>query len=333
MRRALITGATGFAGRYLADRLAATGQWEVIGLSARPSPPASSLKQHLVCDLMNGELVRRTLAHWHPEVIFQLAAVSYVPRSFQDPYGTIANNVLGQVNLLEAVRSLEPPPLVVIVSSSDAYGLVYEHELPVTESQPFRPLSPYGVSKATQDLLGLQYHLTYGLPIVRVRPFTHIGPGQSERFALSGFARQIAEAELGMAPPVLLVGELDVERDLLDVRDVVRAYELLAEPRFSGEVFNLASGVSWSLRALVERLLSLARIPLRLERDPARLRPIDVRVLRGDATALRTATGWQPTIPIEQTLEDMLEYWRRTLRPSRTGDRSAFGEHGKRSPL
>jgi GDP-4-dehydro-6-deoxy-D-mannose reductase len=266
-------------------------------------------------------------------VIFHLAAVSYVPRSFQDPYGTIANNVLGQVNLLEAVRSLEPPPLVVIVSSSDAYGLVYEHELPVTESQPFRPLSPYGVSKATQDLLGLQYHLTYGLPIVRVRPFTHIGPGQSERFALSGFARQIAEAELGMAPPVLLVGELDVERDLLDVRDVVRAYELLAEPRFSGEVFNLASGVSWSLRALVERLLSLARIPLRLERDPARLRPIDVRVLRGDATALRTATGWQPTIPIEQTLEDMLEYWRRTLRPSRTGDRSVFGEHGERSPL
>jgi GDP-4-dehydro-6-deoxy-D-mannose reductase len=282
---------------------------------------------------MNGELVRRTVAHWHPEVIFHLAAVSYVPRSFQDPYGTIANNVLGQVNLLEAVRSLEPPPLVVIVSSSDAYGLVYEHELPVTESQPFRPLSPYGVSKATQDLLGLQYHLTYGLPIVRVRPFTHIGPGQSERFALSGFARQIAEAELGMAPPVLLVGELDVERDLLDVRDVVRAYELLAEPRFSGEVFNLASGVSWSLRALVERLLSLARIPLRLERDPARLRPIDVRVLRGDATALRTATGWQPTIPIEQTLEDMLEYWRRALRPSRTGDRSVFGEHGERSPL
>ncbi len=318
MPRALITGASGFVGSHLAERLARSGQWEVIGLSARPSPPSPFVLQHLVCDLLNAELVKRTIAHWHPDVIVHLAAVSYVPRSFQDPVGTIANNVIGQVNLLEAARALEPPPLVIVVSSSDAYGLVYEHELPVRETQPFRPLSPYGVSKATQDLLGLQYALAYGLPVVRVRPFTHIGPGQSERFAISGFARQIAEAELGLAPPVLLVGDLEVERDILDVRDVVRAYELLADPRFAGDVFNIASGRSWRLADIVQRLLEYARVPLRVKQDPGRLRPADVRVLYGDATALRQATGWRPEIPLEQTLADTLDYWRKVLRRTRS---------------
>lgn len=313
-RRALITGASGFAGKHLAERLAASGEWEVIGLSARPGIPSAAFTRHLVCDLLNGDLVRRTLQYWHPDAVFHLAAVSYVPRSFQDPVGTLANNVLGQVHLLEAVRTLEPQPIVVIVSSSDAYGVVHEDELPVTELQPFRPLSPYGVSKAAQDLLGLQYYYAYGLPIVRVRPFTHIGPGQSERFAISGFARQIAEAELGMAPPVLLVGDLDVERDLLDVRDVVRAYELVADKRFVGEVFNIATGKSWRLGDVLDSLLSMAKVQVRIERDPARLRPADVKVLRGDATALAKATGWEPLIPLEQTLADILNHWRRVLR-------------------
>uniref|UniRef100_A0A7C2B668 SDR family oxidoreductase n=2 Tax=Thermomicrobium roseum TaxID=500 RepID=A0A7C2B668_THERO len=318
MRRALITGASGFAGSHLAAHLASSGRWEVIGLSARPSAPSPYFVQHLVCDLLNGELVRRTITYWRPEVIFHLAAVSYVPRSFQDPVGTIANNMIGQVHLLEAARTLDPPPIVIVVSSSDAYGLVHEDELPVTEAQPFRPLSPYGVSKAGQDLLGLQYYLAYGLPVVRVRPFTHIGPGQSERFSISGFARQIAEAELGLAPPVLLVGDLNVERDLLDVRDVVRAYELVADQRFVGQVFNIASGYSWKLAEVVERLLAMARLPLRVEQDPGRLRPVEVRVLRGDASALRAATGWRPEIPLEQTLADTLDYWRRTLRRGRS---------------
>lgn len=320
MPRALITGASGFAGSHLAERLARSGGWEVIGLSARPSPPSPYVLQHLVCDLLNGELVRRTFSYWRPDVVFHLAAVSYVPRSFQDPVGTIANNIIGQVHVLEAARGLDAPPVVIVVSSSDAYGLVREDELPVRESQPFRPVSPYGVSKAGQDLLGLQYYLAYGLPVVRVRPFTHIGPGQSERFAIAGFARQIAEAELGLAPPVLLVGDLEVERDLLDVRDVVRAYELLADRRFAGQVFNIASGRSWRLADIVEQLLALARVSMRVEQDPARLRPVDVRVLRGDASALRAATGWEPTIPLEQTLADTLDYWRKALRRSRSAE-------------
>jgi GDP-4-dehydro-6-deoxy-D-mannose reductase len=320
MPRALITGASGFAGSHLAQHLATAGGWEVIGLSARPSVPSPYVVQHLVCDLLNGELVKRTFLHWRPDVIFHLAAVSYVPRSFQDPVGTLANNIIGQVHVLEAARALDPPPVVVVVSSSDAYGLVYESELPVRESQPFRPLSPYGVSKAGQDLLGLQYYLAYGLPVVRVRPFTHIGPGQSERFAISGFARQIAEAELGLAPPVLLVGDLEVERDLLDVRDVVRAYELVADQRFAGDAFNIASGRSWRLADVVEQLLAMARVPMRVEQDPGRLRPVDVRVLRGDASALRTATGWQPRIPLEETLADTLDYWRKVLRRTRSSE-------------
>ncbi|MCM8750026.1 GDP-mannose 4,6-dehydratase [Thermomicrobiaceae bacterium CFH 74404] len=319
MKRALITGASGFAGRHLARRLTESGTWEVIGLSARPHTPGSELHHHLVCDLLNAELTRRTLSHWRPDVIFHLAAASYVPRSFADPAGTLVNNAVGQINLLEAARLLDPMPTVLIVSSSDVYGLVHPDELPVTEAQPFRPLSPYAVSKVAQDMLGLQYHLSYGMPVVRVRPFSHIGPEQSDRFAIASFARQIAEAEAGLAPPVLLVGNLDVERDLLDVRDVVRAYEMVATPGLAGQVFNIAGGRSWRLRDVLERLLSLSSISIEVRQDPSRLRPADIPMLRGDATALRQATGWVPEIPLEQTLADTLEYWRRSVRGCRGG--------------
>lgn len=314
MRRALITGASGFAGRHLARWLAASGAWELIGLSARPHTPGPELHHHLTCDLLNADLTRRTVLHWRPDVIFHLAAASYVPRSFSDPAGTLVNNVVGQVNLLEAARLLDPPPTVLIVSSSDVYGLVYPHELPVTETQPFRPVSPYGVSKLAQDMLGLQYHLSYRMPVVRVRPFSHVGPEQSDRFAIASFARQIAEAEAGLAPPLLLVGNLDVERDVLDVRDVVRAYELVARPDLAGEVFNIAAGHSWSMRDIVARLLAMATVSMEVRRDPARFRPTDISVLSGDATALREATGWVPQIPLEKTLSDTLEYWRKRVR-------------------
>ncbi len=319
MRRALITGASGFAGRHLARRLASSGAWEVIGLSARPHTPGPELHHHLACDLLNSDLTRRTLAHWRPDVIFHLAAASYVPRSFADPAGTLVNNAVGQINLLEGARLLDPMPTVLVVSSSDVYGLVHPEELPVTEAQPFRPISPYGVSKVAQDMLGLQYHLSYRMPIVRVRPFSHIGPEQSDRFAIASFARQIAEAEAGLAPPVLLVGNLDVERDLLDVRDVVRAYEMVARSDLAGRVFNIASGRSWRLREIVERLRGLAAVPIEVRQDPARLRPADIAVLRGDATALREAIGWAPEIPLEQTLADTLDYWRKTIRRCRSG--------------
>jgi GDP-4-dehydro-6-deoxy-D-mannose reductase len=314
MRRALITGASGFAGRHLARRLAASGAWEVIGLSARPHTAGPELHHHLTCDLLNADLTRRTILHWRPDIIFHLAAASYVPRSFSDPAGTLVNNVVGQVNLLEAVRLLDPPPTVLVVSSSDVYGLVYPEELPVTEAQPFRPVSPYGVSKLAQDMLGLQYHLSYRMPVVRVRPFSHVGPEQSDRFAIASFARQIAEAEAGLAPAVLLVGNLDVERDLLDVRDVVRAYEMVARPELAGQVFNIAGGRSWSMREIVARLLALATVSMEVRQDPSRVRPTDIAVLRGDATSLREATGWVPEIPLENTLADTLEYWRRTVR-------------------
>lgn len=317
MPRALITGASGFAGRHLARTLAAEGNWEIIGLSARPHPVGPELHHHLVCDLLNAELTRRTLTQWKPDVIFHLAAVSYVPHSYADPAGTLVNNAVGEINILEAARHLEPPPVVLIVSSSDVYGLVHPEELPITEQQPFRPISPYGVSKIAQDMIGLQYYLSYHLPVVRVRPFTHIGPGQSERFAIANFARQIAQAEAGQAPPVLLVGNLDVERDLLDVRDVVRAYRLVADVRYAGEVYNIARGESWSLREVVDQLLAMATVPMTVRDDPARLRPIDVPVLRGDATALRAATGWSPTIPFAQTLRDILDYWRQVVRGQR----------------
>lgn len=312
MTTAIITGASGFVGRHLVAELERETDWRIVGLGRRALSLGSRTRV-LSCDLLDVDLVRRTIESIAPDFVFHLASQSYVPQALAAPGETLVNNLLGQLSVLEAIRSAGLSTGVVSVCSAEEYGFVAPDEVPITEAQPFRPGNPYAVSKIAQDMLAYQYALSYEMRIVRLRPFSHVGPGQSDRFVLSSFARQIAEAELGRIEPVILTGNLDAIRDFLDVRDVVRAYRLIASDIVPGEVFNLASGVGHRIGDLLDRLIGLADVHLTVRQDPARLRPSDVPVLIGDASMLRTRTGWMPTVPIEMTLADILDDWRERL--------------------
>jgi len=311
-RKALITGALGFVGRHLLAELERETDWDLIGL-ARGHVSALGRTRVLACDLRDADLVSRVVQHHRPNVVFHLAAQSYVPKSIADPAETIVNNVSAQVNLLESCRRAGLDATILIVGSSEAYGQIRPDDVPLREDQPFRPVNPYAVSKIAQDMLGLQYALSYAMRVIRVRPFNHFGPGQSDRFVLSTFARQVAEAELGRIEPVVLTGNLDARRDFLDVRDVVRAYRMLVENGEPGEVYNVASGVGHRVGDLLDRLLAHATIAIEARLDTARMRPSDIPVLIGDASRLREATGWEPLYSMDQSLLDTLDYWRAVL--------------------
>jgi GDP-4-dehydro-6-deoxy-D-mannose reductase len=313
--RVLITGITGFVGSHFAEYALERGV-EVYG-SYRWRSKTENI-DHLgnqirlvECDLRDVSSVQHLLDASQPDAIIHLAAQSFVGSSWQAPAETLFTNTVSQVNLLEAIRQRARRPRFLVVGSSEEYGAVYESELPITEDNPLRPLSPYAVSKVTQDLLGFQYFRSYGLPIVRSRAFNHEGPRRGDVFVTSNFARQIAEMEAGLREPVIHVGTLKTKRDYTDVRDIVRGYWLLLERGEPGEVYNLCSGKAWEIREVLEFLLGETRFgPIAVREDPARLRPSDVPVLLGDAGRIRRAVGWHPELPFEQTLRDVLDYWR-----------------------
>lgn len=314
--RVLITGVTGFVGSHLAEALTRPGaEHEVWGLVRWDSDQHAmdalgANVQRIEGELKDATSMVRVLQTVEPEVVFHLAAASTVAGSWSAPAEVVEVNVLGQVHLLEAMRSLSMDPMTVVASSAEAYGQVRPHELPVTEETPFRPVSPYGLSKAAQDLLAYQYHVGFGLPIVRLRAFNHTGPRRPDRFVCSSFARQIAEIEAGLRPPRLLVGDLSVVRDFTDVRDVARAYWLAATRARGGEAYNLCSGRQTTIREVLDLLLGMSEVAIEVEVDPARLRAADIPVLYGDHTELTGATGWRPRIGLETTLRDLLELWR-----------------------
>lgn len=311
--RVLITGAAGFVGRHLTALLARNRDWELFGVESRPGASIPDLRM-VVCDLRDEALTRSLVRDCRPDYIFHLAAQANVPIAVASPSDTLINNAVAQINVLEACRAASLDPVILVVSSAEVYGAAAPEDLPLTQQQPFRPTNPYAVSKVAQDMLGLQYFLSYGMRIIRVRPFNHIGPGQSDHFVVSSFARQIAEIEAGLAEPVVRVGNLDAQRDFLDVRDVVRSYELVTRPEFAGEVFNVASGIPRSIRSILDGLVTLSSAEIAIQEDPARLRPSDVPVLIGDAGKLIRRTGWRPEIPIEQSLADTLDFWRERVR-------------------
>jgi GDP-4-dehydro-6-deoxy-D-mannose reductase len=316
VKRVLITGANGFVGGHLVRELRrhfpdATISGTVYG-DGRPV----GLDQAFAIDLREPEAVRALIADVAPEQIYHLAAQAYVPQSYSDPWDTLENNIRSQVNVSEACLKADIRPRMLIISSAEVYGTPVGKGAPLDESTPFRPNSPYSVSKVAQDLLGLQYFLSHGFPIMRVRPFNHIGPGQNPRFVAPAFAMQIARIEAGMAEPVIYVGNLDAQRDFTDVRDVVRAYRLILERGMPGEAYNLSSGTNHTIRRLLEILVGLARVPVSVEVDPERFRPIDAQAVVSDSTLLRERTGWQPEIPFEQTLLDILEDCRARVRAS-----------------
>lgn len=310
---ALITGAAGFVGRHLVAEVERETAWRTVGL-ARRAAELGTRTPVLACDLTDRPLVGRVIERYRPDFVFHLAAQSYVPKSVATPDVTITNNVNGQLNLLESLRRVGADPVIVIVGSAEEYGFAPPEAMPLTEEQPFRPASPYGVSKITQDMLGLQYHLAHRMRIIRMRPFNHFGPGQSDRFVLSSFSRQVAEIEAGLIEPTVLTGNLQVRRDFLDVRDVVWAYRIAVEQATPGDVYNLSSGNGYLLGDLLEHLISMASRPIEVRTDPARLRPADVPTLIGDSSKFRRETGWEPRFTIEQTLSDTLDDWRAKVR-------------------
>ncbi len=320
--RVLLTGIAGFAGSHLAEYLVrhATGPDgttpEVHGVIHRHDRRIRHLRSHLQLhrgDLRNGLWVNDLVQAVQPHIVMHLAAWSDVGGSWEQPWTTYELNILCQLNLLEALRRHAPACRTLVVTSNEVYGLLEPDDLPVDEDTPFRPNTPYGVSKVAQDMMALQYWNGYRLPTLRVRSFNHIGPGQADDFAASAFARQIAEIEAGLHPPRVVVGNLDAERDFTDVRDVVRAYWLLALRGEAGQVYNVGSGQSRSIRWLLDTLLGLTPVAVEVTVDPARLRPSDVPVSACDNRRLVAATGWQPEIDLETSLCDLLGEWRRQV--------------------
>jgi len=310
--RVLITGVAGFVGGHVVGFLRDQHpEAAIVGLDNRPAARARSLGIEIVqADLEDAASVRSALARVRPDRVIHLAAQSSPQRSWEDPAGTLRTNVLGMLHLLEAVRAGAAAPRILAVGSADEYGLVQPDALPLREDAPLRPVSPYAVSKVAQGYLALQYALSPGLHVVRTRTFHHTGPRRGESFAESSFARQLAEIEAGQRPPRLEVGNLEVVRDFTDVRDVVRAYWLLLDRGVPGEVYNVCSGRGVRLGDLLERLIALSELRVEVHVDASRLRPADVPALIGDPGRLRAATGWEPTIPLERTLADLLDYWR-----------------------
>ena len=313
--KVLVTGITGFAGSHLVDYLLTLPGVEVMGIlrwrSRTENIEHFRDKVRLVeCDLRDSSSVRDVMDQLRPERIFHLAAQSFVPTSWTAPTESLITNIIGQLNIFEAVKKLRIAPRIQLACSSEQYGMVYESELPIRETNPMRPLSPYAVSKVGQDMLGYQYWMSYKLPIIRTRGFNHEGPRRGPVFVCSDFAKQIADIEKGLKTPVIRVGNLDARRDFSDVRDVVRAYWLSLEKGEPGEAYNICSGKDWTIRAMLDMLLGMTKVKVKIEQDEARMRPSDVPVLLGDASKLKKATGWEPTIPFEQTLRDLLDYWR-----------------------
>jgi GDP-4-dehydro-6-deoxy-D-mannose reductase len=312
--RFVVTGIAGFVGRHLAECLVAEGH-EVFGcdrILPATTPAASSLNlpaDHLLaCDICDREQIEAVVRTVHPEGVFHLAAFTNPAASFDDPDGAYRANLLGSLNLFAALAAASACR-VVWVGSSDAYGQVEADELPVTERNPFRPLSPYAVSKAAADLAAYQWFRARRLDVVRVRPFNHTGPGQASHFVCADFAFQLTAVKHRRRPARIEVGNLDVVRDFSDVRDVVRAYVAAFERGASGEAYNVCSGRGRTPRHILERLIQLSGTQVEVVMAPARQRPVDVPVLIGSAAKLREATGWAPVIDWDRTLRDLLEDW------------------------
>jgi GDP-4-dehydro-6-deoxy-D-mannose reductase len=313
--KCLITGITGFAGSHLAEYLLSRGDCEVHGTmrwrsrTENISHLGGRITTH-ICDIRDATAMYELVRDVRPDRIYHLAAQSFVPMSWVAPAETITTNVIGQTNIFEAIRAVGCPTRVQLAGSSEEYGLVLPDEAPIRETNPLRPLSPYGVSKVAQDLMGYQYHQSYKMHIVRTRGFNHTGPRRGEVFATSSFAKQLAEIEKSRHEPVIHVGNLEAVRDFSDVRDTVVGYYLALEKGKPGDVYNVATGKGYKIREMLDILLGLAKVKVETKPDPKRMRPSDVELLLGDATKLRKETGWEPKYKFEQTMKDLLDYWR-----------------------
>ncbi len=310
--RALITGAAGFVGHYLVDELSSAGV--EIHATKLPGEVLNDDRVETVdVDVADADAVRDVVAQVQPDRVFHLAALSSVAESWRNPVGTLAVNVFGAVNVLEAVRHESPACRVVLVGSSEEYGFASAQSACLTETDVPQPGNVYAVSKVTQNLLGGVYSRAYGMGVVMVRAFNHIGPGQSDRFVVSDFCHQVARIERGLQDPVIRVGNLSARRDFCDVRDIVRAYVLLAESGQTGQTYNVGSGRAVPVSQVLDHILQLSKVPVHVEIDPDKYRPVDVPQTLADITKLQAATDWSAAYSLEDTVSNVLDWWRSRL--------------------
>lgn len=316
--RALITGVTGFVGSHLAECLLGR-DYEVWG-TIRWRSKTDNI-DHIInklklvhADLKDLHSLEMAINEAQPTYVFHLASQSYVPMSWRAPADTLETNVIGTSHLFEAVRRSNLNPIIVIAGSSEEYGLVYGADLPITETTPLRPLSPYGVSKVATDLLGWQYVKSYNMRIIRLRPFNTTGPRRGDVFVCSNFAKQIVQIEKGLREPVIKVGNLSAIREFTDVRDMVKAYLLAAKLCLPGAVYVVGSGKGIKMSEVLIKLLKLSETDIRTQIENDRFRPSDIPRLYCNSAKFREKTGWKPVIPFEQTLTDLLNYWRAKIK-------------------
>ncbi len=309
--RALVTGATGFVGRYLVPELQRNG-YDVVSCGGPSDTHA------LPVDILDGSSVRAAVDLARPDLVMHLAAQTFVPEAVASPMQTYATNIRGTANVAQAIRDYakagNPLPRLLFTSSAEVYGAQPPEGFPLRESAPLAPANPYASSKAAAEMIVLGEHRGFGLDVVIARAFNHIGPGQSDRFVVASFARQLAEIAAGGAPQ-LFVGNLDARRDFLDVRDVVRAYVALARAGQAGEVYNVCSGEARPIRDVLRELIIAAHVPVEVRDDPARMRPSDIPLFVGDNGKLRETTGWSPQIPFRASIREIYEAARTTSAP------------------
>lgn len=312
MKKALITGAEGFVGPHL-ERELKKHNYEVVKTSRIEIPGFIKM------NVLDYEEVRSVLNLVRPDYIFHLAGLAFVPSSWQDPNIALSINTGGTVNIFEAVKSLQLDPIIQIACSSEEYGLVKENEVPIKETNPLRPLSPYGASKVGMDMMASAYFHSYGMKIIRTRAFNHEGPGRGEEYVTSAFAKQVALIEAGKQEPILLHGNLEAIRDFTDVRDTVRAYRLAVEKGEPGEIYNIGSGKGHKMQEIIDILLKLykGKNEIQLKQDPRKMRPSDVPILVCSPTKFATKTGWKVKIDFEKTMEDLLNHWRKIVSPKK----------------
>ncbi|WP_312447521.1 GDP-mannose 4,6-dehydratase [Lacrimispora sp.] len=313
MKKALIIGAAGFVGSYLIDHIQKNCIWSITVTKMEHERISQTGVGIRDLDILDYSQVAALLKDVRPDYIFHLAAQSSVELSWQNPGMTVDVNIKGSLNVLNGIFELDYKPRILLIGSGEEYGRVKESEIPIIEDNAVRPGNLYAVTKVCQNMIGSIYAQAYGMQIMMVRAFNHIGPNQTPQFVVSDFCKQIAEIENGSQEPVVRVGNLGARRDFTDVRDIVRAYVLLIEKGVPGELYNVGSGQAVSIREILDKIIQFSDTPVSVEIDPAKMRPVDVHVIEADITKLKKCTGWFPVIPLETTLKETLDYWRREL--------------------
>ncbi|MCI9045996.1 MAG: GDP-mannose 4,6-dehydratase [Hungatella sp.] len=311
MKKALIIGAGGFVGSYLINCLHHEFHMEVHATKLNGTTFSHPSARIYDLDILDREAVRKLLDKIRPDYIFHLAAQSSVSAAWKDPMLTIDVNIKGSVNVMDAVRELPYKPRILIIGSGEEYGHIRDGQTPISEETMLRPGNLYAATKACQNMIGSIYAKAYGMEIILVRAFNHVGPGQAPIFVVSDFCKQTAEIEMGLREPLIRVGNLSARRDFTDVRDVVRAYGLLSLKGTAGETYNVGSGTAIKIRQILDLIVGMSSAKIGVEVDPAKIRPVDVPVIEADIIKITKATGWKPVISIEQTIKETLDYWRK----------------------